>query len=133
MRLIITGFFTIAFLYIAALAILYYFQRSLLYFPDTQRVAPAAINHPAREILLDTPDGEIVYGWWTAPIDDKCVILHFHGNGGSLAWRSQRYRKFIDNGYGLLAMTYRGYSGMLLAASRRYHRHYMCPIRRRTL
>ncbi|TDI64245.1 MAG: alpha/beta hydrolase [Alphaproteobacteria bacterium] len=106
-----TGLFTIVFLYMAGLALLYAFQRSLLYFPDPQHVAPGAINHPAEEILLETPDGETVYAWWHAPSDDKRVILHFHGNGGSLVWRIPRYRKFTDNGYGLLAMTYRGYSG----------------------
>src|SRR5262249_61758416 len=38
-------------------------------------------------------------------------LLYFHGNGGSLAWRAQRFRLLTADGIGLLALSYRGYGG----------------------
>ena len=35
----------------------------------------------------------------------------FHGNGGSLRWREERFRDLIDDGSGLVALSYRGYGG----------------------
>jgi hypothetical protein len=48
-----------------ALATLMYFgQRSLLYFPEQARTAPAAAGLPAaEEVVLDTSDGEQVVVW----------------------------------------------------------------------
>jgi fermentation-respiration switch protein FrsA (DUF1100 family) len=39
------------------------------------------------------------------------VFLYFHGNGGSLRWRDERFRAIIDGGSGLIALSYRGYGG----------------------
>jgi fermentation-respiration switch protein FrsA (DUF1100 family) len=46
-----------------------------------------------------------------APRDDKPVILYFHGNGGALRYRVDRFRKIIGDGIGLVAIEYRGYGG----------------------
>ncbi|HET9175100.1 MAG TPA: alpha/beta hydrolase, partial [Pseudolabrys sp.] len=41
------------------LALMYIFQRALLYFPDPRRTAPAAVGLPqADEVTLTTADGE---------------------------------------------------------------------------
>ena len=39
------------------------------------------------------------------------VFLYFHGNGGSLRWREERFRALISDGSGLVALSYRGYGG----------------------
>ena len=36
--------------------------------------------------------------------------LYFHGNGGSLRWRDERFRALISDGSGLIALSYRGYA-----------------------
>ncbi len=110
-RRMIIGFAVIAGLYVAALSLLYTFQRSLQYFPDARQIPPEAAGYTAEEFALATIDGETVYAWWRAPGNNRPVIVHFHGNGGGMAYRADRYRLFTDVGYGLLAMTYRGYSG----------------------
>jgi fermentation-respiration switch protein FrsA (DUF1100 family) len=38
-------------------------------------------------------------------------VLYFHGNGGSLRLRADRFRRLIADGTGLLALSYRGYGG----------------------
>src|SRR5215475_15291404 len=96
-----------------AIAVLAYFaQRSLQYFPDRTRTAPAAAGLPqAEEIVLTTSDGEQVIAWHVAPRGEKLVVLYFHGNGGALAWRAERFARITADGTGLLALSSRGYGG----------------------
>ena len=42
---------------------------------------------------------------------EQPVFLYFHGNGGSLRWRDERFRAIIADGSGLIALSYRGYGG----------------------
>src|SRR5262249_5392530 len=37
--------------------------------------------------------------------------LYFHGNGGALRYRVDRFRRLITDGIGLVALEYRGYGG----------------------
>jgi uncharacterized protein len=98
--------------YGAIVALLYFAQRSLMYFPERVRTAPAAAGFPqAQEIELTTSDGERVIAWHVPPRGEKPVVLYFHGNGGALAWRAERFARIIADDTGLLALSYRGYGG----------------------
>jgi uncharacterized protein len=98
--------------YGAIAAFAYFAQRSLMYFPERTRTAPAAAGFPqAQEIELTTSDGERVIAWHVPPRGEKPVVLYFHGNGGALAWRAERFARIIADGTGLLALSYRGYGG----------------------
>src|SRR6266852_9713082 len=93
-------------------ALLYVGQRALQYFPERFRTSPAAAGLPeAEEVVLDSADGERVIIWHIAPRGEKPVVLYFHGNGGSLAWRVERLRALTADGAGLVALSYRGYGG----------------------
>src|SRR5215207_5970059 len=93
-------------------AVAYAAQRSLQYHPDRARVPPDAAGlFGAEEIELTTADGEKVIVWHVPPKGDRPVVLYFHGNGGSLAWRANRFRSFVADGTGLVALSYRGYGG----------------------
>jgi fermentation-respiration switch protein FrsA (DUF1100 family) len=99
-------------IYVILVAAMYLAQRSLMYFPETLRTAPAQSGLPeAEEVTLDTADGERVIAWHIAPRGDQPVILYFHGNGGALRNRAERYRALTQDGTGLLALSYRGYGG----------------------
>jgi uncharacterized protein len=99
-------------LYGGFVALLYVVQRSLQYFPERQRIAPWAAGLPeAEEAVLDTADGERVIVWHVPPRERKPIFLYFHGNGGSLRWREERFRALISDGSGLVALSYRGYGG----------------------
>ena len=39
------------------------------------------------------------------------MLLYFHGNGGALRNRVDRFRALIADGEGLIALSYRGYGG----------------------
>ena len=99
-------------LYAGFVALLYLAQRSLQYFPERRRTTPAASGLPeAEELVLDTADGEHVIVWHVPPRGEAPVFLYFHGNGGSLCWRDERFRALIADGSGLVALSYRGYGG----------------------
>src|ERR1051325_10316383 len=81
--------------------LLYVPQRSLQYFPETSRTSPAAAGLPeAEEVVLDTIDGEKVIAWHVPPRGDKPVVLYFHGNGGALNLRVDRFRRIVADGTG---------------------------------
>ena len=99
--------------YVGFAAIVYLAQRSLMYFPDTVHIAPAAAGLPeAEEVPLKASDGVASVVWHVAPRDGKPVILFFHGNGGALHFRVERFRRLITDGIGLVALEYRGYGGL---------------------
>src|SRR5215212_6458009 len=93
-------------------ALMFFAQRALMYFPDRARTPPAAAGFPqAEEVWLDTADGERVLAWHVPPRGDKPVVLYFHGNGGALNLRVDRFKRIAAQGVGLLALSYRGYGG----------------------
>ncbi|MGB6935249.1 MAG: alpha/beta hydrolase [Xanthobacteraceae bacterium] len=98
--------------YVALAATVYFAQRSLMYFPDTAHVTPADAGLPeANEVPLTAADGTQIHVWHVAPRDNKPVIIYFHGNGGSLPGRVDRFRRLIKDGIGLVGVEYRGYGG----------------------
>ena len=81
-------------------------------FPRPGRISPAAAGLPhAEAVEIATSDGERVIAWHLPPRSDQPVVLYFHGNGGNLAGRAERFRRLISGGAGLLALSYRGYGG----------------------
>ena len=98
--------------YLALAALMYFAQRSLMYFPERVRTAPAAAGFPeAQEVWLDTADGERVIAWHVPPRGDSPVVIYFHGNGGSIRLRVDRFQRLVAAGVGLLGVSYRGYGG----------------------
>jgi uncharacterized protein len=107
-------------LYVGFTALLYFTQRSLMYFPDASHTTPAQAGlSRAEEVTLTTSDGEHIFAWHVAPSDGKPVILYFHGNGGALRYRVARFDKLIADGIGLVAVEYRGYGGSTGSPSER--------------
>ena len=73
---------------------------------------PAEIGEPRlSEARFTTQDGETLVLWQAKPQKGKPTILYFPGNAGALADRVGRFRAFLDRGYGLTALAYRGSSG----------------------
>ena len=98
--------------YAGVLALMYVFQRSLMYFPDRARTPPAAAGLPqAEEVTLTSADGERLIAWYVPPQGDKPLVIYFHGNGGALNLRADRFRWLTTDGFGLVGLSYRGYGG----------------------
>ena len=98
--------------YVSIALVAYFAQRKLMYFPDRQRVLPTEVGLAnVEERVLKTPDGERVIAWYGRARPGQPTLLYFHGNGGSLSIRAERLRRFMNEGWGIYMMTYRGYGG----------------------
>ncbi|MGD9783397.1 MAG: alpha/beta hydrolase [Hyphomicrobiaceae bacterium] len=95
-------------------------ERFLMYAPTRERVAPAMVGLPdVQELEISTEDGNRVIAWYAKAAPGQPTVLYFHGNGGSLANRSDRIRKYAEVGRGVFMMTYRGYGGSTGSPSER--------------
>ena len=102
--------------YAVFVAAMYALQRSLMYFPARSLSTPARAGVPEMTpVTLRAADGLELAAWYGAPRDDggsaRPVIVYFHGNGGGIAARGSRVRPYLDRGFGVLLVEYRGYSG----------------------
>lgn len=94
-------------------AAMYLGQRSLQYRPDPTPLDPArAARLGFVQETLRTPDGEALQAWWAPPQDPSVpVILYLHGNSASLQARAERLAALHADGFGVLALSWRGYGG----------------------
>ena len=103
----------VAFLAVIGLGGLFAFdrlERELVYPFDATRVDPADMGLALREERFASGTETLIL-WVAAPKPGKPVILYFHGNAGNLAARAGRFARFLERGYGVVAMGYRGSSG----------------------
>ncbi|MEZ5817590.1 MAG: alpha/beta hydrolase [Hyphomicrobiaceae bacterium] len=87
-------------------------QRHLMYVPDPTRVTPAAAGLTGvTEQVLATPDEARLVTWRVKARDGRPTLLYLHGNAGNLAGRADRFLRYQRHGFGLLMLSWRGYSG----------------------
>lgn len=102
--------------YCIAVIALYCLQRKMMYFPSQKMVSPEEAGVPEmQEVILMTPDKLALKSWYAPPRESKAgdsfTIVYFHGNAGGIADRAQKIRPYLEHGYGILLVEYRGYSG----------------------
>jgi uncharacterized protein len=98
--------------YCALLAVMYFFQRDLQYFPSRGNPSPQSVGlSGVRVENLATSDGENVILWYAPAEPHKPTILFFHGNGGEIAGRAERFQFYQQQGFGVAFLSYRGYGG----------------------
>lgn len=100
-------------LYAGVALALFFLQRKLVFVPDPVRVLPAEVGLAGvREIKLTTADkGLALYCWYGAAMAGKPTLLFFHGNGGNVSGRQDKFRQLMAEGYGVFMLGYRGYGG----------------------
>lgn len=99
--------------YAVIVAAMYVGQRGLVFPLRPERTAPAQAGFPeAQEHILTTQDGERLVSWLRPPAGpSKPLFLMFLGNGDNLGVIAPRLREMTEDGSGVLAVAYRGYSG----------------------
>jgi fermentation-respiration switch protein FrsA (DUF1100 family) len=88
-------------------------QRALMYYPSQDLPSPKAAGVPEMAVVrLETADGLALVSWYAwAVAPGRPTIVYFQGNAGNLAGRAVKVRSFLDRGYGVLLVGYRGYGG----------------------
>ncbi len=102
--------------YALFVAAMYVLQRSIMYFPARSLSTPAQAGVPEMvPVTLSTADGLELAAWYRAPWGSdenvRPTVVYYHGNGGGIAMRGPRARPYLDRGFGVLLVEYRGYSG----------------------
>lgn len=90
----------------------YYGNRLFMYFPDPERVAPAAAGlDGVEEIELKSPDGETLVAWYSKAKPGRPTMLYFHGNASNAANRAFKFDTMRGEGAGVFYLNNRGYGG----------------------
>ncbi len=98
-------------IYLVIVLFLFVSQRSLLYRPSVGKISPAEFGVPEmRSINLKTKDGLALLAWYKPPTDpENLTLLYLHGNAGHIGYRATKVKPFLDRGFGVLLLSYRGY------------------------
>lgn len=104
--------FFVIFIYAAAVFFLYLTQRQLIYFPDHSLPSPADSDVPDMQVVtLQTEDNLTLTAWYHPSKHAQFpTLVYFHGNAGNIGHRGIIVMPFLKEGYGILLVTYRGYS-----------------------
>lgn len=98
--------------YLIFVSILYVVQRRMVYLPSYGVPHPKAFRADDMQVVsFQTSDGLRLNAWYKPATRNKPTIVYFHGNGGHVGLRIPLIRPYLDNGYGVLLVSYRGYAG----------------------
>ena len=98
---------------VAVLALIWVFQRRLIYLP-TQVVPPAGAVLPgAQEVSFETESGLRLAGWFVAGEGSgrRAAAVVFNGNAGNRAFRAPLAAELARAGLSVLLFDYRGFGG----------------------
>ena len=96
------------------LAVIWFGQRGMIYFPDGQLPAPAAYGLPdAEPQTFDTEDGLTLGGWFLPARAGATgyTLIIFNGNGGHRGYRAGLAAQLAARGLSVFLFDYRGYGG----------------------
>ena len=112
MRFLKTFLLIAAGAYIALACALFLMQRSLLYRPNPSDMEAMRATMPGVErFALDTADGQTLVAWHHPPREGAPFVIYLHGNAANLSARNKRLMSFAQQGWGFLAVSFRGYGG----------------------
>lgn len=99
--------------YLAALGFLWATQRSHIYRPG---IGPldlinSTVAAHMREETIRTADGLALTAWYAPAKPGRRTIVYIHGNAGTLGDRHGRVLPYLERGFGMLLVGYRGYGG----------------------
>jgi len=101
--------------YVGVGLLLFFKQRSYIYFPSrTVRATPAELGLPYEEISLTAQDGIVLAAWLVkaesgADAAARPTGLFCHGNGGNIGDRLATLQTFAQMGFDTLIFDYHGY------------------------
>jgi fermentation-respiration switch protein FrsA (DUF1100 family) len=97
-------------IYLALVIGLYFFQRQIIYNPSESMPSPMEAGVPEmQELKVTSLDGNLLKFWYRPSYNNQPTIIFFHGNAGNLSDRSFKIKPYLDEGFGVLLVAYRGY------------------------
>ena len=98
--------------YVGLALLLYFLQRKMVFSPDPTYVAPELVDVKGLvEVELRSTQGHRLVNWYVPALAGKPTLLFFHGNGGNVANREDKFRQLTAHGLGVFMLGYRGFGG----------------------
>lgn len=104
---------TVAAVYVATLGYLWATQRSFVFRPGLGplNLTGSVVASHMREVAVASPGGLTLTAWHAPAKPGRRTIVYFQGNAGTLADRHERVLAYLQHGFGVLLVGYRGYGG----------------------
>ncbi len=97
-------------IYAALIGGIFAFQRHLMYYPVKTLAAPAVYGlTDVEEVFLKSVDDVKLQVWVHKTRTKYPTIVYFHGNATHLGDRAPKFASFVNAGFGLVAVSYRGF------------------------
>ena len=104
--------FSAIFIYIFIGLFLFIFQRKILFNTSGSPQKPEYYDlNNIEEIKIPTSDSLNLLAWYSKPKNHNPLLIYFHGNSFDIGERAHRIKRYIDKGWGVLLLAWRGYSG----------------------
>ncbi|MEL6255336.1 MAG: alpha/beta fold hydrolase, partial [Bacteroidota bacterium] len=117
--------FFVFFLYVAICALMYVFQERLLFFPE--KLDPSYDYHKVyftefEEIFISVEEDVALNGLLFKSPEDKGLVFFLHGNAGALNSWGTGADLYLDQGYDVFYLDYRGYgkSGGVIKSEKQF-------------
>lgn len=83
---------------------------ALIYQTDVKlRTTPGDREIYFETVFLETPDGEMLAGWWVPAAPERAVVLYCHGNSGNISHSVDILDAFRKMGLSTFIFDYRGF------------------------
>ena len=109
-KYIISAFF----IYFLTGLMIFLFQRKILFNISGKPNKPEdyGLNN-IKELKIQTSDGVGLLAWYSRSKPNLPLLVYFHGNSFDIGERTYRIKRYINNGWGVLLLAWRGFSGNL--------------------
>jgi fermentation-respiration switch protein FrsA (DUF1100 family) len=113
-RIVLVNVSVIVLALVVLTVLVWFGQRSLMYFPDSGVPPPADVGLPDAEVVdFETEDGLRLGAWFVRPRAQHrgYTAIVFNGNAGHRAYRARLAQRLSGIGVAVLLFDYRGYGG----------------------
>ena len=101
--------YAVIIIYFLLLALLFVFQRNMMYYPSALTEFQKSNSGSFNQILIEASDGLIIKSWIAYGEADKKTFVFFHGNAGNAADRFPMLKPLEDAGHTVVLAEYRGF------------------------
>ncbi|MBI4482599.1 MAG: alpha/beta hydrolase [Acidobacteria bacterium] len=85
-------------------------ERHFIFFPTRAlHSKPSAYGMRFRDLSVATTDGLKLHGWYVPSPSSQITLLFLHGNAGNISDRLEKIRLFVEAGWDVFILDYRGY------------------------
>ena len=100
------------FIYLIIGIALFVIQRRMIFNKSGKPKRPAEYGlNEIKEVFIDTLDNLTLLAWFQKPKNNNPILIYFHGNSFDIGERAYRIERYINKGWGVLLLSWRGYSG----------------------